>query len=235
MRWGQDFSHRSSQPELMDTETVTYEEFDTCLRHLAFINRCTLAYRPTLQWLKRQLANSSKPVTILDIGCGGGDMLRRIWNKFQGNPITLIGVDMNPWSQKSAQSQTTVGAPITYNTCNVFSFEEDKRVDYIISSLFAHHLNDAELVNFMRWSDRHATLGWFINDLHRHPLPWLVIRYAVCRRPFHRFIRHDAPVSVARAFTRADWQRLLRQAGIPPERTAIRWHFPFRYGVERWL
>lgn len=50
---GQDFSRRSTQAELMDTETVSFQEFHQCLRQLEFINICTLAYRPTLQWLKR--------------------------------------------------------------------------------------------------------------------------------------------------------------------------------------
>jgi hypothetical protein len=44
-------------------------------------------------------------------------------------------------------------------------------------------------------------------------------------------IRHDAPVSVARAFTASEWRHLLDEAGIPEERTKIEWFFPFRYGV----
>ena len=44
-------------------------------------------------------------------------------------------------------------------------------------------------------------------------------------------VRHDAPVSVARAFTREDWDRLLVQAGLDPAKVSVEWFFPFRYGV----
>ena len=48
-----DLSRRSFDPELMDTEQVSFEEFQHCLRDLRRINLCTLAYRPTLTWLGR--------------------------------------------------------------------------------------------------------------------------------------------------------------------------------------
>ena len=34
---------------------------------------------------------------------------------------------------------------------------------------------------------------------------------------WHRFIREDGQISVARAFVRADWENLLQQAGITTE------------------
>ena len=49
---------------------------------------------------------------------------------------------------------------------------------------------------------------------------------------WHPFVRHDGPLSIARAFRREDWERLLTAAGL--EGTArVRWRFPFRYCVER--
>ncbi len=41
---------------------------------------------------------------------------------------------------------------------------------------------------------------------------------------------HDSTVSVARAFTRADWRRLAAEAGIAPR---VAWQFPFRWAVSR--
>ena len=76
-----DFSQRSTQPELMDTEPLSFVAFHAYLSDLTVINICTLAYRPTLQWLRRALI-AGKPqqsVSVIDIGSGGGDMLRRIW------------------------------------------------------------------------------------------------------------------------------------------------------------
>jgi hypothetical protein len=137
-----------------------------------------------------------------------------------------MGVDVNPWSKQSAESVTPPDAPIQYETADIFSLDPDRRADFIISSLFTHHL-----VTFLRWMDRHATRGWFINDLHRHPLPFFLIGYATRILRFGPMVQNDGPISVARAFTAAHWRRLVVEAGIPMEQTRIKWFFPFRYCV----
>jgi SAM-dependent methyltransferase len=231
----QDFRCRSHQREMMDGDAASFEDFQNCLRDLEIVNVCTLAYRPTLNWLKKALRGdkSRQPVSILDIGSGGGDMLRKIWKLAHrgGHETYLTGVDLNPWSKKSAESSTPVDAPIKYETSDIFSFDPNRRADFIISSLFTHHLTDNQVVKFLRWMDQHATRGWFINDLHRHPLPFFLIRYATRLMGFGPMVQNDGPISVARAFTSADWRRLVGEAGIPTEGIRINWFFPFRYCV----
>lgn len=229
----QDLTRRSTQPELMDTERVEFSEFHKCLRSLETINILTLAYRPTLQWFKRVLAgvDLNQTITVFDIGCGGADMLRQIWKRTKRRKILLVGIDLNPWSKQSAEQVMPEAAPIRIETANIFSLDADRRADFIISSLFTHHLTDAELVGFIKWMDHHATRGWFINDLHRHPLPFFFIKYATRLLFSNRFIKHDAPISVARAFTKSEWRGFLKEAGIPDERIRIEWFFPFRFGV----
>jgi trans-aconitate methyltransferase len=217
----------------MDTESVSFVEFQDCLNTLQTINRYTLAYRPTLQWLEHMVDGAGSPVSVLDIGCGGGDMLRRIWSwaKTRNIAVELTGIDLNPWSKEAAERITPRDAPIRFETANLFSLDPSRRADFIVSSLFTHHLCDGELVRFIQWMDGHATRGWFINDLHRHPLPYFFIQYAVRMLASNRMIRHDASVSVARAFTAAEWRQLLKEAGISASRSEIEWFFPFRYGV----
>jgi 2-polyprenyl-3-methyl-5-hydroxy-6-metoxy-1,4-benzoquinol methylase len=230
-----DFSQRSTQSELMDTESVGFAEFHGCLQNLALINMLTLAYRPTLRWFDRILAehNSRQSLTVFDIGCGGGDMMRQIskWAKKKNRIIELIGIDLNPWSKQSGELVTPKDMPIRFETKNLFSLAPNRHADLIISSLFTHHLTNSELIRFIQWMDCHATRGWFINDLHRHPLPYFFIKYAVRWMFSNRVIRHDAPVSVARAFRASEWRELLRKAGIPAKRIRIAWFFPFRYSV----
>jgi SAM-dependent methyltransferase len=230
-----DFSRRSHQLEMMDGDAIAFEAFRNCLRDLEIVNFCTLAYRPTLYWLKKSLRadKSRRPISILDIGCGGGGMLRKIWNWTQrcGRETDLIGVDRNPWAKQTAECITPPNAPIRYETSDVFSFDPDRRADFSISSLFTHHLTDGQVVKFLRWMDRHARRGWFINDLHRHPLPFFLLRYILRMVAFDPMVQNDGPISVARAFTAADWQRLVAEAGIPTARVSIDWCFPFRYCV----
>ena len=231
----QDFSHRSAQAELMDTEIVSFEEFHQCLRQLEFINICTLAYGPTLQWLDKMWRHiqPEKPIFILDAGSGGGDMLRRIWKWSQkrGFKVKLMGADLNPWSKQSAEKMTSKNISVSFETTDIFELNLPQPPDFIISALFTHHLADDVLVQFIRWMDAQAVRGWFINDLHRHPVAYYFIKYVTRIIPANRLIRHDAPVSVARAFTASDWRTLLAKAGIPQNRARVTWHFPFRYGV----
>jgi SAM-dependent methyltransferase len=230
-----DFSRRSTATELMDTEPTSFKEFDGYLRDLERINILTLAYRPTLLWLKRAVADFpvGRPISLLDVGSGGGGMLRRLrkWALGKNLNLDLTGVDINPWSTKSATESTPPEMSIRFETANIFARAEPLRADFIISSSFTHHLGDADLVRFVRQIDRYAAHGWFINDLHRHILPYCFITRATRLLPVHRMARHDGPISVARAFAADDWRRLLAEAGIPAERACIEWFFPFRYGV----
>jgi hypothetical protein len=229
-----DLSRRSTQPELMDTEPLSFAAFHTYLRDLALINACTLTYRPTLLWLRRALRSGAAKhrVSIIDVGSGGGDMLRRLaaWAARHEIEAELTGVDLNPWSKRSAE-EAADGASVRYETSDIFDFRPERRADFIISSLFTHHLRDEEIIRFIRWMEQHAVRGWFINDLHRHPLAYHFIKYFTRLFDFDRMVQHDAPLSVARAFVKSDWQRLLAAAGIPAERVRITWFFPFRYGI----
>ena len=227
------FRQRSDEKELMDEENITFEEFHDCLIGLERINHLTLAYRPTLQWL-RPWIESSEHLFILDVASGGGDMLRQIAKQWPdqvaaGEGGSLVGVDLNPWSKKSAESRSPPSA-ISYETANIFEFEPDQPIDIVISSLFTHHLTDTQIVDFMRWMDGRARKGWFINDLHRHPIPYYFIKGATALFSRNRMIRNDAAVSVARALTVADWQRLIKDAGLDGH-VRVQWFFPFRLCV----
>src|SRR5690606_24947476 len=119
---------------------------------------------------------------------------------------------------------------MSYATANIFDYEPEQPVDIIISSLFTHHLTDAQIIDFLRWMDCRARKGWFINDLHRHPIPYYFIKWATALFSRNRLICHDAAVSVARSFTAADWRRLINDAGFAG-RVCVQWFFPFRLCV----
>ena len=231
------FAQRSTCLELMDAEPYSFEQFRNYLQDLERVNAWTLAYRPTLCWLKRSLANinPTRSISILDVGSGNGDMLRHVWRwaEKRGINVKLIGVDLNPWSKKSAEQATPPNAPIRFETANIFDIAPSRHFDFIISSLFTHHLTDAENVRFMRWMDERAMQGWFINDLHRHSLPYYFVKYVARLLRLNPSVQNDGPISVARAFMAADWQRFLDDAGIHAAKKGISWFFPFRYCLAR--
>lgn len=231
------FSRRSSEKELMDTEEISLEDFSACLRDLETVNKLTMAYRPTVSFLKHILAlhaSQGYPLEIVDVGSGYGDMLRQIGNWADRNHISLslTGVDMNPWSRQAA-SMIPASHIINWITSDIFTYKPEKGIDIVISSLFTHHLSNEQIIQFLRWMEEHARLGWFISDLHRHPFPYYLFKNVIKLGNWHRFIRHDGPLSIARAFTKSDWQALIRQSGIDPSLVKISWHTPFRICVQR--
>ena len=50
-----------------------------------------------------------------------------------------------------------------------------------------------------RLDDGSARIGWFVNDLHPHALPYHFFRHWSGLARWHRFVQHDGPVSIARA------------------------------------
>lgn len=227
-------------PELMDTETVSFEDFRGCLRDLATANVLSLGYRPTLRFLDRlrraDRLPRGRPLRILDVGSGYGDTLRQVarWAHEHAVPVELIGVDMNPWAARAATEATPAGMAIEWVTANVFDYAKSAEpADVIVSALFTHHLNDEEVVQFVRWMERQAGTAWFVNDLHRAHVAHGFFRGLSSLMRWHRFVRHDGPVSIARAFRHADWTRSLHAAELPAGAATLRWVFPYRLCVER--
>ena len=155
-------------PELMDGD-CSYEDFRGCLRSLEQINRWLLGYRPTLAWLKRLPHGLRDPVHIVDVGSGGGDLLRQIagWARRRGIAVQLTGIDLNPYAARAAAESTPKELGIAWVTGDALEYRPEKPVDIVVSSLMAHHLEDEEIIALLRWMEATAQVGWFINDLER--------------------------------------------------------------------
>jgi len=211
----------------MDGDDVPPDVFAAVMHDLARVNTVTLARPPTLAWLTNA-ARGLERFSVLDVGFGDGDMLRAIARAF-GDRAVLTGIDINPRSQPAAAAVTPPGMAIDYRTGDAFALPD--RFDFIVSSLTAHHMDDAGLVTFLRWMEASAVRGWFVNDLHRHWLAWRGFRLLALAARWHPFVRHDGAVSVTRSFRRADWDQLLGDAGIAG--ATVAWKFPFRLCVGR--
>jgi 2-polyprenyl-3-methyl-5-hydroxy-6-metoxy-1,4-benzoquinol methylase len=222
-------------PELMDG-ACSYEDFRGCLRSLEQINRWLLGYRPTLAWLKRLQHGLRDPVLIVDVGSGGGDLLRQIarWARRRGIAVELTGIDLNPYAARAAAESTPKEIEIAWVTGNILVYRPEKPVDIVVSSLTVHHLEDEEIVALLRWMEATAQAGWFINDLERSKWSCRLFGWVERIVTWHRFVRHDGPVSFRRAFREEDWVRLLTAAEVPRQAVTVEHWRPGRLCVGRW-
>jgi hypothetical protein len=215
----------------MDGE-CSYEDFRDCLRSLENVNRWLLGYRPTLAWLERLPRGLRYPVHIVDVGSGGGDLLRQIagWARRRDIAVQLTGIDLNPYAARAASEFTPKELGIEWVTGDALEYRPKKPVDIVVSSLLAHHLEDEEIVGLVRWMEATVQVGWFINDLERAEWSCRMFRWV----RWHRFVRHDGPVSFRRAFRKEDWVRLLAAAQAPREAATVEKWRPGRLCVGRW-
>jgi SAM-dependent methyltransferase len=223
-------------PELMD-QPCTLADLRACLRDISRVTALLGGYRPTMHWLSHVygvMPVQPRPIHIVDVGCGYGDFLRRIhrWAQDRNLPVTLTGIDLNPDTVQVARAATIPGT-VTYLAGNAFDFHPPQGIDIVISSLVMHHLENREIVDLLDWMESNAKLGWFINDLHRQKLSWRLFRMLAAVMPWHRFVKHDGPVSILRSFRTADWTALLKAAAIPAGGYAIRHYRPGRLCVAR--
>ena len=217
-----------------DLDPAVYAEV---LTDLASVNRWTFAARPTLDFLARAVGDRRR-FTLLDVGFGDGDLLRAIarWAEKRGIEAVLTGVDLNPGSAAIAKAATPDRFAIRYLTGDyrdhVRTAEGKDRFDLIVSSLVAHHMNYDQLLTFLRTMEAGAARGWHVNDLHRHRFAYLGFPLLARLMGWHRIVRQDGQLSIARAFRPREWTPLLAEAGLGPEALVTR-RFPFRICVER--
>jgi SAM-dependent methyltransferase len=233
---GLDFSQRADLIEWMDLP-CPYEELRACLHDIARVNRLTFAPRPTLRWLEGLVAAypSAAPLRVVDVGCGYGDTLRMIdrWAARRGVAVTLTGIDLNPDAIRAAREATPKSQQIEWLVGDALADHTQGPIDVVICSLLTHHLTNPQIVLFLRWMEQTARRGWFIDDLHRKPVPYHLFRLWARFANWHPFVKNDGPVSIRRSFVVEDWQRLCAAAEVAAETVSITEHRPARLCVGR--
>ncbi|MEO1654377.1 MAG: methyltransferase domain-containing protein [Bacteroidota bacterium] len=230
------FATRSKKKELMDDLALASQDLKKNLDELEIINYWLGGNQVIINALQQLLDQGyfqrEKTLRIADIGSGGGDLLRQMarWSRKKNLKVQLIGLDANAFMIHYAQERSRDFPEIQYAQKNIFdpSFSYAD-YDLVTASLFCHHFSNQELVEIFRKAYQEAKMGMIINDLHRHPLAYYGIRVLTQLFRGSYLVKHDAPLSVLRAFKRKELISLLNQANI--QSAQIRWLWAFRYQV----
>jgi len=229
-----DYAKRSEQIEIMDDFELSGEIIDITLRELETINLLLGGNHVTLSGVSKliQGRQATEKLVIADLGCGSGDILkliRKMLNQ-KGVAAELIGIDANPNITAFAAEHTSVQDDIRYEALDIFSDEFAKRrFDIVTGTLFFHHFSSGQLINFFRQLKDQVRIGIVINDIHRH---WFAYRSInLLTRLFSKsyMVKHDAGVSVMRAFRRNELEKIIHKAGF--KRYTIKWMWAFRWQV----
>lgn len=226
------FAERYYGSELIDEAGIPFADWEVCLHELNVVNTYLGGHAITVDGVKK-LINESGSLTILEIGCGGGDNLKAIdrWWKKQNKKGTIhyIGVDINKaCTDFASKNCDNINAQFICSDYRTVELESGKP-DIIFNSLFCHHFSNDHMVEMLRWMSENSKLGFFINDLQRHPVAYYSIMSLTKMFSKSYLVKNDGPISVLRGFHRSEWKQLLQLADI--KQFSIEWRWAFRYLV----
>jgi 2-polyprenyl-3-methyl-5-hydroxy-6-metoxy-1,4-benzoquinol methylase len=220
-----DFSKRSYEKELLDGNNIPFEDIKVTMKELEVINSYLGGHAITLQGFKK-LLSTRRSISVCEIGCGGGDNLKAIYRWAAKNNINVkcTGIDINPECIVYAKANCK-GMNIHFIVSDYKYAMFEEKPDIIFSSLFCHHFTDDELASMLKWVKGNSRIGFFINDLHRHPIAYYLIK--AITRLFSRsyLVKNDAPISVMRGFARKEWENIFEKAGVTNYTTEWKWAF----------
>lgn len=228
-------SERVEDPELMDTRTFPAPVVEQTLDFLALTNRrfggADVVLRTLNDWKRRWTGR----ISILDVGAGGADIPLAVarWARRRSLPVRITVVDIVPEIADVARRNTSDFPEIIVRHADIFELAETgETFDYVTASLFLHHVPSDKLVAALRAMDRLARRGLIVSDLHRRAAGYWAVA-ALSRLAGNFVVRHDAPLSVRRAFRPEELDDLARRAGLDYLKTDVQPWFRLRLAGEK--
>jgi SAM-dependent methyltransferase len=219
---------RSTELEMMDAPEIPRELLIDDLRNLRLLNCYLGNYRNVLRGLARCLGKQDH-FSLLDVGTGSGDVPRTIvqWARREGLRARVSGLETNRIAVAQAAEQTRRFGEISLVRGDAVTLPfRPGSFDFVMASQMLHHYSEERIVALLRHWAAVARHGIIVSDLIRHPLAYHGIRLLTRLLTRNVMTLTDAPLSVRRGFTLAEWKRLFNAAGVGS--CDVHWTFPFR-------
>nr|WP_315165527.1 methyltransferase domain-containing protein [uncultured Flavobacterium sp.] len=224
--------YRSDEPEIMDDFALEGEDLRDALDKIAKINQLLGGNKLTLRGVQSLLTSISKSqkITIVDVGCGNGDMLRTISDFGLENDykFELIGIDANAFTINHARKLSKCYPDITYKCQDIFSqhFVELK-YDILLCTLTLHHFKEDEINKLLTIFNANSNIGIVINDLHRSTIAYRLFQLICIVFRLNKMSREDGLISILRGFKRNELIHFSEKLNFSNYR--IKWRWAFRY------
>ena len=199
------FKTRSTQPERIDTGDYTSEEYATFLREIRFINRYLGDARALRRSLFREIGRLDlREFSLLDVACGSGELLRQTvhFAKSTGRDAKLTGIDLHELSF----IESATGISFVRGDAFRLPFADDS-FDFVISSLFFHHLSDEQIPLAIAEMSRVARCGAFVIDLERSRTAYYLYKLFCFGFRVSPLVSEDGALSIRKGFRIDDLSR----------------------------
>lgn len=225
-------SQRTFAPEIMDDLRIEGEELRTTLDQIAQVNQLLGGNSITLQGVSMLMENvpPGKEVTIADVGCGNGDILRKlaVMGRRKNWRLKLIGIDANGYTANYAAVLSAQYPEITYYCMDILGAKfRELQYDIVLCTLTLHHFEDRQIMKLMSLFRRNAAIGIVINDLQRSAMAYRLFQLFSRLTGMGRMAKEDGLVSILRGFKKKEIQELSRKLNF--NQYTLRWKWAFRY------
>ena len=223
-------ARRIDAEEWLDQGLGTLAAIDQSLTDLSRINRWLGGMRGLATHVYPRLRDwRAASLRILDLGAGGCTIPEAMahWAQRERISLQIIALDLQPAHLQWAQSRLRGRAEIVLVQGDVLTPPfADASVDIVISSLFLHHFTPTALHQLLPKWVRLARRSLIMSDLVRHPVPYWFIKASSPVFARSAITRHDAAVSIQRAYRPQELHKIAVEAGFPQAQVFT--HFPYR-------
>lgn len=226
-------TYRSNDTEIMDDFSMKGDLLRDTLDKLGNINKWLGGNHVTLDGIKELLKAQpkDKTYTIIDLGCGHGDILRLVADFGRENNYAFkgIGIDANQDAIDYAAELSENYPELSFRNEDVFS-ETFQELDYdiVLTTLFLHHFKDDDIKKLLSAFSNKAALGIVVNDLQRSEIAYGLFKLLGLTIS-NDMIKQDGLTSILRAFKKEDLVKISKELNL---KSKIRWKWAFRY---QWL
>jgi 2-polyprenyl-3-methyl-5-hydroxy-6-metoxy-1,4-benzoquinol methylase len=224
--------YRSEETEIMDDFQMEGEVLREALDKIATINQLLGGNQLTLQGVRGLITKIPKEtsITIVDVGCGNGDMLRTLADYGLKNSLNfrLVGIDANNFTIAHARKLSKNYSNISYRCEDIFdkAFSELK-YDIVLCTLTLHHFKEHEILKLMTVFNANAIIGIVINDLQRSALSYRLFQGLCFVFNLNSMSRKDGLVSILRGFKKEELIQFSKILKL--DNYKIQWKWAFRY------
>ncbi|MEM6802716.1 MAG: methyltransferase domain-containing protein [Bacteroidota bacterium] len=210
--------HRSKEKEKLDELNLSGKELEESLRQLAFINKSLGNTRSLAKAVFEEIKQAKlSEVKIIDLGCGGGDILRALEKRLKkmGIGYSLLGIDGNENSLSFAASQLEAKSKISFQTADILAegFQLPPS-DILISSHFMYHFEEEDLIHFIQKHNSSVSTSIIFSELMRNKWAFLLFRTFSRLLGFRQMVKQDGLTAIKRAYTIQELQNLFARFDI---------------------
>ncbi|MEJ1221823.1 methyltransferase domain-containing protein [Sediminicola sp. 1XM1-17] len=226
-----DTTYRNTDPELMDDPHVPEDVLREVLDDISRVNRLLNGNRITIRAIDQLIhENPQGTYTIVDMGCGDGQMLREVADYYRkkGVDVALIGIDLSEKGIQIGRELSKDYPEISFLRQDILKIDAGAlQCDILLCTLTMHHFGDSQIPIFLKQFVKLANLGVVVNDLQRSRMAYYLFKMFSVIFIKTEIGKLDGLISIKSGFKR---QELLAFAqNIPHAYHSVQYKWAFRY------